>query len=153
MTIVLVTGAAGDIGTAVAEVLAQRGYRLALADHPDAVARLDETVQMCRRIGVDAASVTFDVTDEAAASAAVDALGPLAGLVNNAGFQGVFAPVDRYPIEDARRVLDVNVLGTMIVLAAAGRAEAREGRSSTSRRWPASPVRRTWLLTPPLRPQ
>jgi NAD(P)-dependent dehydrogenase (short-subunit alcohol dehydrogenase family) len=122
VTIVLVTGAAGDIGTAVAEVLAQRGYRLALADHPDAVARLDETVRMCRRIGVDAASVTFDVTDEAAASAAVDALGPLAGLVNNAGFQGVFAPVDGYPIEDARRVLDVNVLGTMIVLAAAGRA-------------------------------
>jgi NAD(P)-dependent dehydrogenase (short-subunit alcohol dehydrogenase family) len=39
--------------------------------------------------------------------------------VNNAGYQGVFAPVDKYPIEDARRVLEVNVLGVLNVLSAA----------------------------------
>ena len=117
MTAVLVTGAAGDIGTAIAEVLAERGYRLALADHPDAGDRLDE---LGRRLG--ATCVTFDVTDEAAVAAAVEALGPLGGLVNNAGYQGVFAPIDRYPRDDARRVLDVNVLGVLTVLAAAARA-------------------------------
>ena len=50
MTTVLVTGAAGDIGTAIAEVLARRGYELALADHPSGGARLAETVDACRRL-------------------------------------------------------------------------------------------------------
>jgi NAD(P)-dependent dehydrogenase (short-subunit alcohol dehydrogenase family) len=117
VTTVLVTGAAGDIGTAIAEVLAQRGHRLALADHPNAADRLDE---LCRRL--DAECVTFDVTDEAAVTSAVDGLGPLSGLVNNAGYQGVFTSIDRYPLEDARRVIEVNVLGVMTVIAVAARA-------------------------------
>jgi NAD(P)-dependent dehydrogenase (short-subunit alcohol dehydrogenase family) len=117
LTRVLITGAAGDIGTAIAEVLTERAYRLVLADHPDAAERLDE---LCRRLGAEC--VTFDVTDEAAVTAAVDRLGPLGGLVNNAGYQGLFAPVDRYPLADARRVIEVNVLGVMTVLAVAARA-------------------------------
>jgi NAD(P)-dependent dehydrogenase (short-subunit alcohol dehydrogenase family) len=116
VTRVLVTGAAGDIGTAIAEVLAQRGHGLVLADHPDATERLDE---LCRRLGAEC--VPFDVTDEAAVTATVDGLGVLGGLVNNAGYQGVFTSVDRYPLEDARRVLEVNVLGVLTVLAAAAR--------------------------------
>jgi NAD(P)-dependent dehydrogenase (short-subunit alcohol dehydrogenase family) len=116
VTTVLVTGAAGDIGTAIAEVLVERGHRLALADHPDESERLDE---LCRRLGAE--SVPFDVTDEAAVAAAVDGLAPLGGLVNNAGYQGVFTSVDRYPLDDARRVIEVNVLGVMTVLAAAAR--------------------------------
>jgi NAD(P)-dependent dehydrogenase (short-subunit alcohol dehydrogenase family) len=117
VTTVLVTGAAGDIGTAIAGVLAQRGHRLALADHPSTADRLEG---LCRRL--DAECVTFDVTDEAAVTSAVDGLGPLAGLVNNAGYQGVFTSVESYPLEDARRVLEVNVLGVMTVLAVAARA-------------------------------
>jgi 2-dehydro-3-deoxy-L-rhamnonate dehydrogenase (NAD+) len=116
VTTVLVTGAAGDIGTAIAEVLASRGHRLVLADHPDAAARLDK---LCLRIAAE--GVTFDVTDETAVEASIQALGPLDGLVNNAGYQGVFEPVDRYPLNDARRVLEVNVLGAMTVLAVAAR--------------------------------
>jgi NAD(P)-dependent dehydrogenase (short-subunit alcohol dehydrogenase family) len=114
---VLVTGAAGDIGTAITDVLAARGYRLVLADHPDAAARLDE---LCGRLAAEC--VTFDVTDGPAATAAVEGLGPLGGLVNNAGYQGVFTSVDRYPLVDARRVIEVNLLGVITVLAAAARA-------------------------------
>jgi NAD(P)-dependent dehydrogenase (short-subunit alcohol dehydrogenase family) len=117
VTRVLVTGAAGDIGAAIAEVLAGRGHDLVLADHPDASERLDE---LCQRLG--ALCVRFDVTDASAVEASLDGLGPLDGLVNNAGYQGVFTSVDRYPLDDARRVLEVNVLGVMIVLAAAARA-------------------------------
>jgi NAD(P)-dependent dehydrogenase (short-subunit alcohol dehydrogenase family) len=116
VTTVLITGAAGDIGSAIAEVLAERGHRLALADHPDATGRLNE---LGRRL--DAECVTFDVTDEAAVTSAVQGLEALDGLVNNAGYQGVFASVDRYPLDDARRVVEVNVLGVMNVLAIAAR--------------------------------
>jgi NAD(P)-dependent dehydrogenase (short-subunit alcohol dehydrogenase family) len=121
VTTVLVTGAAGDIGAAIAEVLAERGYRLALADHPSSEAKLGETVDACRLLGAEADGVPFDVTDEVAVNAAVSALGPLDGLVNNAGYQGVFTAVDAYPVDDARRVLEVNVLGAMTVLTAVGR--------------------------------
>jgi len=127
VTTVLVTGAAGDIGTAIAEVLARRGHRLALADHPDVTARLDETVELCRGLGAEAQGVTFDVTDEAAAAAAVQGLGVLGGLVNNAGYQGVFTSIDSYPLEDARRVVEVNVLGAMTVLAAVSRVMVDRG--------------------------
>lgn len=117
MTTVLVTGAAGDIGTAIAEVLAQRGHRLVLADHPDVAKPLGE---LCRRL--DAQSVTFDVTDEAAVTAAVQGVTALGGLVNNAGYQGLFTSVESYPLADARRVVEVNLLGAMTVLAVASRA-------------------------------
>jgi NAD(P)-dependent dehydrogenase (short-subunit alcohol dehydrogenase family) len=131
LTTVLVTGAAGDIGTAIACVLARRGQSLVLADHPDAGASLADTVELCRRVGARAEGVTFDVTDTSATVAAVAELGPLGGLVNNAGYQGVFTSIEDYPLEDARRVVEVNVLGLMTVLAAVGRAMiARRGGGS-----------------------
>jgi len=122
VTTVLVTGAAGDIGRAIGELLARRGHQLALADHPNAAAGLADTVEACRRLGAQVKGVTFDVTDEAAVAGAVQELGPLSGAVNNAGYQGVFAAVDAYPLDDARRVLEVNVLGLLTVVAAASRA-------------------------------
>jgi NAD(P)-dependent dehydrogenase (short-subunit alcohol dehydrogenase family) len=120
VTLVLITGAAGDIGGAIAEELARRGYTLALADHPAVADRLPV-------LGADTRTIAFDVTDEAAVNAAVQELAPLGRLVNNAGYQGAFAPVSSYPLEDARRVLEVNVLGVMTVLAAAARAMTEGG--------------------------
>jgi NAD(P)-dependent dehydrogenase (short-subunit alcohol dehydrogenase family) len=117
VTAVLVTGAAGDIGSAIGRVLARRGRALVLADHPNAAQGLEEIAEE-----LGARAVTFDVTDQQACAAAVERLGPLDGLVNNAGYQGVFAPVDRYPLEDARRVLEVNVLGVLTVLSVVSRA-------------------------------
>ena len=127
MTIVLVTGAAGDIGGAIAEALARRGHGLVLADHPRSSARLKETLTRCERLGAEAQASAFDVTDATAVNAAVDELDPLNGLVNSAGYQGTFSPIHRYPLEDARDVFEVNVLGTMTVLAAASRSMIEGG--------------------------
>src|SRR5205814_2607693 len=100
VTTVLVTGAAGDIGSAIAEELTRRGHTVVRADHPDRAERVD---------------VAFDVTDESAVTSAIGGLGRLDGLVNNAGYQGVFTSVERYPLDDARRVLEGNVRGVMTV--------------------------------------
>jgi NAD(P)-dependent dehydrogenase (short-subunit alcohol dehydrogenase family) len=109
---VLVTGAAGDIGAATAAHLADRGRHVISADHPS------------RGHGLD---LSFDVTDAEATAATILTLPPLAGAVNVAGYQGVFAPVHRYPPDDARRVLEVNVLGLLHVLSAAARAMVEQG--------------------------
>jgi NAD(P)-dependent dehydrogenase (short-subunit alcohol dehydrogenase family) len=127
VTTALVTGAAGDIGGAIAEALAGRGQRLALADHPGSAAQLDEAVERCRRLGADTTGVTFDVTEEDTVDAAVQKLGPLSGLVNSAGYQGALSPIERYPLDDARRVVAVNVLGVLTVLAVAARSMIEGG--------------------------
>ena len=99
----LVTGAAGDIGGAIAEALGRRGYALCLSDHPDAGERLEATAAGCRELGAKTRVIAFEVTDQAAVRAAPDSVGPLRALVNSAGYQGVFLPIDGYPLEDARR--------------------------------------------------
>ena len=58
---VIVTGAAGGIGRAIAEEAGREGARLTLVD-ADA-ARLDETVAAIRADGVEALSCAVDMTD------------------------------------------------------------------------------------------
>jgi NAD(P)-dependent dehydrogenase (short-subunit alcohol dehydrogenase family) len=125
---VLVTGAAGDIGGAIAEELAPT-RSVVLADRADRAEVLARRAATCRALGADVTTVTFDVTDERAAGEALAEVGPLTGVVNNAGYQGVFAPVERYPLDDARRVFEINVLGVMTVLAVAARGMVSAGRS------------------------
>lgn len=122
MSAVLITGAGGDIGGAIVEELALAGRSLVLADQPSRAEVLARRAEACRAAGVDVETVTFDVTDEGAAADAISTLRPLGGVVNNAGYQGVFAPIERYPLDDARRVVEINVLGLMTVLAVAARA-------------------------------
>jgi NAD(P)-dependent dehydrogenase (short-subunit alcohol dehydrogenase family) len=118
VTAVLVTGAAGDIGRALAAELAGAGTPLILADHPSQAEALEETAS---RLATEARTVVFDVTDERAVTDAIAGAGELGGLVNNAGYQGAFVPVDRYPLDDARRVVEINVLGALAVLSAVAR--------------------------------
>ena len=124
MSAVLVTGAAGDIGRAIAVELAGAGRDLVLTDLPASVGALEETAGTCS--GVDVATAAFDVTGDVGAPLAD--LPPLDGLVNNAGYQGVFAATQAYPPDDARRVLDVNVLGALNVLTAVSRRMIEDGR-------------------------
>ena len=119
MTAVLVTGAAGDIGRAIAKELAAAGRPLVLADHPS---RDEALKRSAASLAGGVRAISFDVTDERAVTAAVAEAGPLGGLVNNAGYQGIFASVERYPLDDARHVLETNVLGVLTVLSVVARA-------------------------------
>lgn len=120
----LITGAAGDIGSAVAARLAQRGENLVLTDHPSVREGLDEVEDRCRRLAPQAviATVTFDVTDAEAVSATLTELagatGPADLLFNNAGYQGEFSNTVDASLDDFAQVLDVNVRGVFIVLQA-----------------------------------
>jgi NAD(P)-dependent dehydrogenase (short-subunit alcohol dehydrogenase family) len=129
--IALVTGAAGDIGRAAARRLARQGWSLALVDHPSMLEPLDNTREQCTALGAPAWSDAFDVTDVAGVERSVgacrDALGVPTALFNNAGYQGTFERIDRYPRDDARRVFEVNVLGAFTVLSAVSAAMVAAG--------------------------
>ncbi|GAB4519595.1 MAG: SDR family NAD(P)-dependent oxidoreductase [Haliangiales bacterium] len=128
----LVTGAAGDFGCSFAERLASGGARLAILDLPGVSDRLDEVAERCRGLGAEEViPYTADVTDAEAIDVVVAevtaALGPAQLVANNAGYQGRFAPLVEYPVDDFRRVLDVNVTGAFNVLRATAAALAAAG--------------------------
>ncbi|MBI1180887.1 MAG: SDR family oxidoreductase [Alphaproteobacteria bacterium] len=83
----LVTGAGARIGRAIALGLAGRGWAVAVHYHHSAEAAL-ATVEEIRALGVRAAAVAADLSDEADTQAlmgrAAEALGPVTCLVNNA---------------------------------------------------------------------
>jgi NAD(P)-dependent dehydrogenase (short-subunit alcohol dehydrogenase family) len=130
---VVVTGAAGDFGRTAAVRLVEAGADVVAADHPMAKERLDETVSVCvaARSGARAQPVTFDVADAGAVQAAVDTLasdGTIPDLVfNNAGIQGAFVPTHRYPLDDAARVVGVNLVGALNVMSIATAAMVDAG--------------------------
>jgi UDP-glucose 4-epimerase len=111
---VVVTGAAGGIGRAVAARFAAAGDRVALLD-VDAPA-LERTARELRAAGADVTSHPCDVRDEAACRAAmrdvVEARGGIDVLVNNAGIahRSLLAETDPAVV---RRVMEVNFFGAV----------------------------------------
>lgn len=122
--VALVTGAAGDIGRAVAVRLASQGASVVLADLAAAQVRLDETRDLCLAVSPgdesDIRTAAFDVTDTSAIESAFDELSehvaPPDLLFNNAGYQGEFANTLDASVAELRRVLDINVTGVFSVL-------------------------------------
>ncbi|MFE0534344.1 SDR family NAD(P)-dependent oxidoreductase [Streptomyces nigra] len=106
----LVTGGASGIGRTTADLLAERGARVAVLDlDPSSV---DKPLLAYR------ADVTDDTSVRAAVADAVAALGGLDVLVNNAGV-GAQGTVEDNDDTEWHRVLDVNVLGMVRVARAA----------------------------------
>ncbi|WP_144183594.1 SDR family oxidoreductase [Elioraea rosea] len=106
-----VTGGARGIGLAVAERIAAEGGRVALWD-----VDLAEAEKVAARLG--GAAVKVDVADDASVAAAVAAteaaLGPVDILVNNAGITGPNGPVESYPVDAWRRVIDIDLTGVFL---------------------------------------
>lgn len=108
---VVVTGGASGIGQASARRLARAGWSVALFDREaEALARAAEVV------GPGTSTHTVDVTDEAGITAALTAVGgPIRGLVNSAGI-AANAPLADTSAELFRRILDVNVVGSFLMV-------------------------------------
>jgi NAD(P)-dependent dehydrogenase (short-subunit alcohol dehydrogenase family) len=122
--ILVITGGSRGIGAAIAVAAAQRGYDLALAYR----SRDEDAAQVaarCEPHGARVLPVRVDVADEAEVArlfATVDAeLGPINGLVNNAGITARAARVDEMDAARVENMLRVNVLSAFLCCAAAVR--------------------------------
>lgn len=115
--VVLVTGGSRGIGAACALRAAHQGWDVAVNCARDREAA-EHVAQAVRGAGRRAIAVPADVADEAAVLAMFDSvdreLGPLAGLVNNAGIVDVAARLDEMAVARWRRMFDVNVIGSLL---------------------------------------
>jgi len=108
----LVTGAAQGLGEGMAQALAAAGATVMVAD-----LQVEAGSTVAKTLGEEHGFVRLDVADEASWEAAiartVEHLGGLDILVNNAGVEITSLITDLDPA-DARRMLEINVLGTAL---------------------------------------
>jgi NAD(P)-dependent dehydrogenase (short-subunit alcohol dehydrogenase family) len=112
-TTAVIVGASSGIGRATALALARKGAAgVALAARR--AEALEELAAECGQQGAQTLVVALDVTDASAvedlARRAVERFGRIDVWVNAAAVT-LFAPFEETPLEDFRRVLDVNAMG------------------------------------------
>jgi len=108
----LVTGGSGDLGGAVCRALAVSGYQV-IVHANTSPERAEAVVAAIRQEGGQASAIAFDVTDGAAARAALEELlsqGPVHAVVSNAGGHDD-APMAGMRAEQWQSVIDISLNG------------------------------------------
>lgn len=122
--LLIVTGGSRGIGAATALLAAQHGWDVCVGYRNEAAAARDVAAG-CRAHGRQAMTAQVDVSDEADVEqlfkSAEDELGPLAGLVNNAGVVGPQSRVANLDTDRMRRIFEINAIGAFLCAGAAVR--------------------------------
>ncbi len=126
--IVLITGSTQGIGRALATACAEAGAHVVI--NARSADKVDAAVAELSAAGLQASGQVADVTDGAEVEAMVANIeaevGPIAGLVNNAGIQRR-APFLEFDLEDYREVMETNLVSPFIVSQAVAKRMADRG--------------------------
>lgn len=129
----IITGASRGIGAATARLAARRGYDVCINYARDEAAAM-AVLAAIRADGGRAIAVCADVSSEADVKRLFDTaeaqLGPLRGLINNAGITGPIGRFSEVETSTLEKVLAVNVLGTMLCAREAARRLEAAGRGA-----------------------
>jgi len=129
--VALVTGAGQGLGEALARRLAAEGARVVIADVNAGTA--EQVAASLAEAGTPALGVGADVTDEAQVAAlvrrCVETFGALDILVANAGILKAHDILE-FPLEDWKRVLEVNLTGYFLCAREAARVMAEQRRGA-----------------------
>src|SRR3984885_11609643 len=114
----LVTGGTSGIGRDTALLFAKAGAKVVVAGRRELQG--EETVQLIRAAGGDGLFVKTDVSKasqvETLIQKVVERFGGLDIAFNNAGIEGVWAPIVRQSEEDWDRTIDINLKGVWLCL-------------------------------------
>ena len=126
--VVVVTGASGGIGRAVAKAYGARGASVALLARGEQ--GLADAAEDVRRAGGTPLAVPLDVADSDAVFAAVDRIERELGEIDiwvNVAFTSVFSPLEHIRPQEFRRVTEVSYLGYVYAtMAALARMKPRD---------------------------
>jgi NAD(P)-dependent dehydrogenase (short-subunit alcohol dehydrogenase family) len=113
--VAIVTGASGGFGRRTAERLAADGAKLVLSDMDQA--KLDT---LAPTLKTETATLAGDISDESLSeklvALAVSRFGQLDIAINNAGIAQSFVKLPNLPSDEARRILDIDLLGMFFAL-------------------------------------
>ncbi len=117
---VLITGASRGLGRALAEAFAAAGARLVLCARGERdLLKVSESLE---RSGAEVEAGAADVSNEAAVAAlvarAAERFGPINTLINNASVLGPRVPLREHSGSEWRKVIDVNLTGTLVPILA-----------------------------------
>lgn len=124
MPLTVITGGTRGIGAAAATRLAREGHDLVLGFHSDPEAA-ERTASAVRAQGVGCTLVRADLTTDAGVDGLFEGareVGPITGLVNNAGATFCFAPLAETAPQIVRDTIDLNLTATVLCARAAVRA-------------------------------
>lgn len=131
--VVVLTGAAGIIGSSTTRALASHGAQVAAVDRDDEA--LDRLIRsLPAELSERVACYHADVTDKGAVTGLADRvegeLGPVNALCNNVAGKtdDFFAPFEEFPIEDWNAVMAINVTSAMLCSQAFGPAMVSRGK-------------------------
>ena len=115
---VLVTGASGGLGSALAKFLADKGARLAVTSRSEtALSQLISEIPGNERTVAITADLSQPGEAEKLAREALAALGHIDVLINNAGI-GYFALIEEATPENMRHLFEVNTFAPMALIKA-----------------------------------
>ncbi|MGN9778935.1 SDR family oxidoreductase [Micromonospora sp. H33] len=121
--VTVITGGSRGIGAATARRLAHAGHQVAFSYRRDRAAA-EKVLADLHATGVRAVAVPADTRDPDQITALFDAaadLGPVTGLVNNAGVTSPIGPFVDLDPGDLRHVVDVNLVGYVLAAQQAAR--------------------------------
>jgi NAD(P)-dependent dehydrogenase (short-subunit alcohol dehydrogenase family) len=125
-SVILITGAAGDVGQACADLFLQRGARVVLSDRTPSPERFLARPEVV----FQAADVTDAAAVDATVRLAVERFGRLDAAVLAAGIEGPVAPIEEIDGDAFDQVMAVNVKGCLHAMQACLRAMKPQGAGS-----------------------
>ena len=119
--VALVTGASQGLGRALALAFAREGARVAINSRSEEGVRpvAGEAESAGAEVLALAADVSRSADVERLVGTTVERFGRIDVLVNNAGVLGPRVPIEEYPEDEWRRVIDANLTGLFLVTKAA----------------------------------
>ena len=130
---IVITGAAGDIGSATAKAFAQEGASIMLVDLNTTMDKMKEICLELMELGATQAEwVTCDVTDVEQVAEMVDCsirkFGQIDFFFNNAGIQGALLPVHKQDEAAFKKLIDINIYGMFLGMKYISNAMIAAGR-------------------------
>lgn len=115
--VVFITGGSQGLGCAFARAFAKSGANICIISRSE-----DKLIDTCKEMesyGVRCIYHVADIRDAEAVQAAVDKtvaeFGKIDYLINNAAANAQHIPLHEIPVENYQRVIDINLVGTLVV--------------------------------------
>ena len=128
--VAIITGGAGEIGMACAQLFIEHGAKLVLCGRNLEALQDAQQALASDKVAVFAGDVTCEEDNRALVEFTMERFQRLDIFFANAGIEGVFAPISEYPLDVFQKTLAVNVVGPFLGIKHALPAMSKTGGGS-----------------------